>query len=230
MRPSPTSPSVLPRTSAPDDDFSQRPSRIAASNFGSWRTSASSSANVCSATLTELPPGVLITSTPRLVASSRSMLSTPTPARPTARNFFAQSSNSAVTLVALRTIKASASAISAFNESFAVITTFQPGCSFNNCTPRSLILSATMTFIYPFLISIPTGRTHQKEINESHRSGQDQQGINESHRSGQDQRSGRAIVEGAAGLERGDDFHLSLSDLDSNRPDASKSEILCYRR
>src|SRR6267378_8504571 len=75
------------------------------------------------------------------------MLSTPTPARPTARNFFARSSNSAVTFVALRTISASASTISAFSESFVVITTLQPGCSFSSCTPRSLILSATMTFI-----------------------------------------------------------------------------------
>src|SRR5258707_548907 len=64
MRPRPTRPRVLPRTSAPDDDFSQRPSRIAASNFGSWRTSANNSAKVCSATLTELPPGVLMTRTP----------------------------------------------------------------------------------------------------------------------------------------------------------------------
>src|SRR5258708_6030991 len=93
------------------------------------------------------PPGVLITSTPRLVAASRSMLSTPTPARPTARNFRPLSSNSAVTFVALRTIRASASAISAPNVSFVVSTMFHPGCSFSNCTPRSLILSATMTFM-----------------------------------------------------------------------------------
>ena len=110
MRPSPISPSVFPRTSAPDDDFSQRPSRIAASNFGTWRTKASNSANVCSATLTELPPGVLMTRTPRLVASSRSMLSTPTPARPTTRKCGALSISSGVTFVALRTINASASA------------------------------------------------------------------------------------------------------------------------
>ncbi len=149
IRPRPISPRVLPRTSAPDDDFSQRPSRMAASNFGSWRTSASSNAKVCSATLTELPPGVLMTRTPRFVASSRSILSTPTPARPTARNFLAWSSSSAVTFVALRTIKASASGISVFSESFVVSTMFQPGCSFSSCRPRSLILSATITFMSP---------------------------------------------------------------------------------
>jgi len=89
MRPRPMRPRVLPRTSAPDDDFSQRPSRIAASNLGSWRTSANNSAKVCSATLTELPPGVLMTRTPRFVASSKSILSTAhAPARPTARNFY----------------------------------------------------------------------------------------------------------------------------------------------
>src|SRR5260370_431084 len=75
------------------------------------------------------------------------MLSTPTPARPTARNFFARSSRSAVTFVALRTIKASASAISSFRSSLVVSTMFQPGCSFSSCTPRSLILSATITFM-----------------------------------------------------------------------------------
>ena len=43
------------------------------------------SASVCSATLGALPPGVFITRTPRRVAASRSILSTPTPARPTTR-------------------------------------------------------------------------------------------------------------------------------------------------
>ena len=148
MRPRPIRPNVLPRTSAPADDFSHFPSRIDASNFGICRTSASSSANVCSATLTELPPGVLITKIPRFVASSRSILSTPTPARPTARSFGALSINSGVTFVALRTINASASANSAPSVSFVVCTIFHP-VSFSSSTPRSLILSATMTFIFP---------------------------------------------------------------------------------
>jgi hypothetical protein len=62
--------------------------------------------------VTALPPGVFITTTPFLVAASRSTLSTPTPARPMARSWPACSSNSAVTLVALRTRSASASRIS----------------------------------------------------------------------------------------------------------------------
>jgi len=49
----------------------------------------------------------------------------------------------------LRTIRASASAISPFRLSFVVSTMFHPGCSFSSCTPRSLILSATMTFMSP---------------------------------------------------------------------------------
>src|SRR4029077_20702847 len=108
----------------------------------------SSSAKVCSATLTALPPGVLMTRTPRRVASSRSILSTPTPARPTTRRRGAFSSSSGVTLVALRTISASALAISALRVSFVVRTMFQPAVR-RSSTPRSLILSATMTFIGP---------------------------------------------------------------------------------
>ena len=123
--PSPISPSVLPRTSVPEDDFSHFPSRSAASIFGTCRASASISANVCSATLTAFPPGVLITSTPRRVASCRSMLSTPTPARPTARSLGALSSSAAVTRVALRTIS-------------------ERGVE--------LILTATMTFMFPLCL------------------------------------------------------------------------------
>src|SRR5579883_1956146 len=148
MRPSPIKPSVLPRNSVcPALDFSQRPSCMALSSRGTCRARASISANVCSATLTELPPGVLITRMPRFVASSRSMLSTPTPARPTTRSFGAFASSSAVTFVALRTMSASAPGNSAPSVSFVVSTTFHPRCSFSSCTPRSLILSATITFM-----------------------------------------------------------------------------------
>src|SRR5713226_75317 len=147
IRPSPIRPSVLPRTSVPAAlDFSQRPSCIALSCRGTCRASASNSAKVCSATLTAFPPGVLMTRTPRRVASSRSMLSTPTPARPTTRSRGAFSRSSGVTLVALRTIRASASAICAFSVSLVVRTMFHPALR-SRSTPRSLILSATITFI-----------------------------------------------------------------------------------
>src|SRR5262245_15975271 len=63
---------------------------------------------VCSAVLTVLPPGVFMTTMPRRVAAATSMLSTPTPARTTARSLPGLSSNSAVTSVWLRTMTASA--------------------------------------------------------------------------------------------------------------------------
>src|SRR6266478_1073864 len=121
---------------------------MALSRRGTCRARESRSAKVCSATLTAFPPGVLITRTPRRVASSRSILSTPTPARPTTRRRCAFSRSSGVTLVALRTTSASASAISAFRVSLVVRTTFQPALR-SSSTPRSLILSATITFIWP---------------------------------------------------------------------------------
>src|SRR6267154_2364635 len=119
---------------------------MALSRRGTCRASDSNSAKVCSATLTAFPPGVLMTKTPRRVASSRSMLSTPTPARPITRSRGAFSNSSGVTLVALRTIKASASAICAWSVSLVVRTMFHPALR-SSSTPRSLILSATITFI-----------------------------------------------------------------------------------
>ena len=60
-------------------------------------------AMVCSAAATVLPVGALTTAMPALVAASKSMLSTPMPARPTTCSFFAVSITSLVTLVSLRT-------------------------------------------------------------------------------------------------------------------------------
>jgi len=86
MRPSPIKPRVLPRTSVPEEDFSQRPSRRAAVEFGNLAgESEEQRKSGVRRTLTAFPPGVLMTRTPRRVASCKSMLSTPTPARPTAR-------------------------------------------------------------------------------------------------------------------------------------------------
>src|SRR5580700_5109072 len=145
-RPSPTNPSVFPRNSIPEEVFSQRPACIEAFDCGTLRASPSSSANVCSATLTAFPPGVFITSTPRCVAASISTLSTPTPARPTTRNFSARSSKSRVTFVALRTTSPSAFAISPASAAAAGSTISQP-VSRKSAIPRSLILSATIIFI-----------------------------------------------------------------------------------
>ncbi len=62
---------------------------------------------VNSAAATELPPGVFITTTPALVAASRSMLSTPVPARPMTRRRPGSARTSARTFVAERTINPS---------------------------------------------------------------------------------------------------------------------------
>ena len=70
--------------------------------------------NVSSAVAIVLPVGVFITTTPFSDAAGMSILSTPTPALPTAFNCFAHARTSAVILVSERTITASASFISSF--------------------------------------------------------------------------------------------------------------------
>ena len=55
----------------------------------------------------ELPPGAVMTTTPRRLAAVRSMLSIPPPARPTPFSFLPASKTCAVTLVAERTARAS---------------------------------------------------------------------------------------------------------------------------
>ena len=109
MLPVPTTPSVFPSTSRPAENFffSHFPAQVLCEASATRRASARSSATVCSATETLLPPGAFITTTPRRVAASRSMLSTPVPARPITRSLVAAARNSAVTLVALRTASAS---------------------------------------------------------------------------------------------------------------------------
>ena len=107
-------PSVLPRSSAPCRlFFSHLPACIVELAAGSLRASASISPIVSSATATAFAPGVFITTIPRRVAASASMLSTPTPARPITRSFGACSISASSTCTALRTMSASASAIAA---------------------------------------------------------------------------------------------------------------------
>src|SRR5712691_7376036 len=93
---------------------------------------------------------------PRAVAAGTSMLSTPTPARPTTRKAVAVSSKSPVTLVSLRTTNprqpASASRSSARSKPVRFSTT-KPA-SRNGCRPLSLTLSATNIFAGVFDIKI----------------------------------------------------------------------------
>ena len=76
---------------------------------GTLRARFSSMVKVSSAVVIVLPAGVFITTTPRCVAASTSMLSTPTPARPTTRSLPAASRTFFETLVSDRTIIATMS-------------------------------------------------------------------------------------------------------------------------
>ena len=149
MRPRPTMPSVLPRNSVPCSIFfSHLPLCSAAVAFGIWRAIVIIRPSVSSATATALAPGVFITTMPRLVAASASMLSTPTPARPITRSFGACSSSSGVTCTALRTTKASASASSPSRlVILSAVTTCQPGSSLKTASVAGETFSARTIFI-----------------------------------------------------------------------------------
>src|SRR5271165_133860 len=134
--PSPTTPSVLPRSSVPTNfRFSQLPALVEAQAAGMERAMESMSAMVCSAAETALPPGVFITSTPAAVAAGRSMFSIPTPARPITRSLGAWASTAASTIKPLRTMSASASArCSVYSLGFEVMIS-QPGCARRRLSP-----------------------------------------------------------------------------------------------
>ena len=148
MRPSPSTPSTLPKSSTPCSRlFSQRPALSAASAAGTRRASARTSASVCSATAVVLPPGVFITTTPRSVAASTSIVSTPAPARPTTSSFTPATSTTRVTLVALRTIRPSYSpmrATRAGSGSVSTTSTSSP-CFASTSTPTACRPSVTRT-------------------------------------------------------------------------------------
>ena len=82
MRPSPSTPRVLPYSSMPDHfERSQDPATSAPWAWGMLRARAQISATVCSAAEMMLDCGALQTITPCRVAASTSTLSSPTPAR-----------------------------------------------------------------------------------------------------------------------------------------------------
>ena len=91
----------------PNFERSQRPSTSAMCAWGMLRACASMSAMACSAADTALDPAALTTTMPRSVAAGTSTLSTPVPARPITRRRGAWAMRAAVTLVALRTTRAS---------------------------------------------------------------------------------------------------------------------------
>ncbi len=110
IRPKPTIPSVLPKSSVPMNGArSHRPARTEADACGMCRASASSSAKVCSVAAIVFAAGVLTTTMPACVAASTSMASTPTPARPTTRMRGDRAMRSLSTRVSERTMRPSAS-------------------------------------------------------------------------------------------------------------------------
>ena len=102
-RPMPMTPRVLFSSSCPVNLlFSHLPAFIDAVAWGIFRTRESIMAIACSPVVTALPPGVFMTTIPRLLAAGMSTLSRPMPARPTTFSRSARSITSWVTFVALR--------------------------------------------------------------------------------------------------------------------------------
>mmetsp|Transcript_15137 Transcript_15137/g.30763 ORF Transcript_15137/g.30763 Transcript_15137/m.30763 type:complete len:393 (-) Transcript_15137:1294-2472(-) len=114
--PNPRTVSVLSTRDTPTNlDRPQSPPLMVASAAATFRAMEHSKATACSAAATQFPVGALTTKTPRSDAARRSILSTPTPARPTTFKFTPASSTSRVTFEADRTINPSYCPISVNN-------------------------------------------------------------------------------------------------------------------
>ena len=122
---------------------------------GILRASAIMRPMVSSATATALAPGVFITTMPRRVAASASMLSTPTPARPMTRSLGAFSISASSTCTAERTTSASASARAAARPSgnWSCVSTSHPGSAAKTASVAGETFSASTIFIVSPLIS-----------------------------------------------------------------------------
>ena len=102
-----------------------------------FRARLSSNEKACSAVEIVFAPGAFSTTTPRRVAVSTSTLSTPTPARPTTRNFFAAFKIFAVTFVWLRMMRPAKSTMAS-----AKWDSLKPVCT---CTSRALSRASSST-------------------------------------------------------------------------------------
>ena len=149
IRPSPTIPRVLPLSSEPSKaDRSHLPACIELSARGMCRSREITAPKNNSTTAIVLPAGALMTATPRDVAVSRAMLSTPTPARPTTFSFRPLSNRSAEIRVALRPTIASYSAMRERSSSFCSVGTSSTtiwGSAERSATPSASISSVTRT-------------------------------------------------------------------------------------
>jgi hypothetical protein len=144
MRPSPSTPNVLPASSIPVKRWrSQLPEVSAACACGTFRASARSSAIACSAAESTVDSAAFATTIPRRVAASTSTLSTPTPARPITLRRSARSISAASSFVAERTMIASYSPmIDARSESESSTTSKRRR---RRSRPDSAIVSRTRT-------------------------------------------------------------------------------------
>ena len=108
--------------------------------WGMFRARAIIRDRACSPVVMVLPPGVFITTMPALLAAGMSTLSRPVPARPTTFSRGAAAMSSAVTLVALRITRASASLMTSFSSSGFMpgrFTTSMLGWASRTATPAS---------------------------------------------------------------------------------------------
>ena len=110
---------------------------------------------VNSATATAFAPGVFMTTMPRRVAASASMLSTPTPARPMTRSLGACSIRASSACTAERTTSASASANAAGRPlgSWSCVRTSHPGSAANTASVAGDTFSARTIFIVSPLLA-----------------------------------------------------------------------------
>src|SRR2546423_7995733 len=148
-RPMPRRPRVVARSSRPMNlDRVHSPARTLRSASTTRRRSASARASVCSAAATMLPSGAFTAYTPRAVAAGTSMLSTPTPARPTTTSRVAASRTARVTFVSLRTTSASTSPRrAARSASFRPVVWRTSQRARSNARPSSARGSATWTML-----------------------------------------------------------------------------------
>ena len=139
MRPSPTSPSVLPSRSTVVFEFLtfHSQARTDLSMKGSCLAMPSIRATVCSATETVFAPGVLQTMMPCSVAATRSTLSTPTPVREMIRHFPAASMSSREIWMFVRRITPSTSAII-----FFAVSSVESGRTLNSTFPSRRFIAS----------------------------------------------------------------------------------------
>ncbi len=156
IRPSPTTRSLFPDSWRPTNLLRfHSPDVTELKAWGTLRTMESIIAMVCSVAARVLPVGAFITTTPRRLASARSMLSSPTPARAAALSLLAASRISASRGVPLRVIIPSTSATAtrrSSRESPVRTSTLMSWSCLSISSPASEIVSVTRTlnmFIFP---------------------------------------------------------------------------------